>query len=611
MASSRPSAVIAGRLLALVVGSMAVLLAVQATMFNSIITGTIVEHHLDEYRALARSVEMRGPSTAREALVLTTSAPRVLLTGVLDEDDPLAVEDAVGDRALLANPMLRDLLRSGEVTGELDLGDRLGFAYVIPMDDGRRLLLVEEDMAATIASSIGGRMRPVIAAALLAILPLGWWLGGRRVVAAAVHLEEQVTRDGLTDLRSHRAFLGALPTAVEAALSAGGDLALLVLDLDRFGAFDQQHGHVAADAVLVATARAIEDLAPRDAAFRISGDQFAMLLPLDRDGAMAVGERLRRSRELDGPVTVSVGVACLDDGDGDGEVDSLHVAATAALAHAKRSGRNRVLCHDEIASRTLLPTQRRRAALRRIIEEQSIDVAWQPVVRRDGTLVGFEALSRPVTDEPALRLPAAAFELADLTGATVELDAACTRSILEHARDGLGDDWLFVNVSPLSLVGGSLAPDRFAAELVASGLRTTQVVVEITEREIVDPRQLAGPVAALRAAGIRVALDDVGAGNAGLGVMRSIPLDVVKFDRRLVVDAAAGDVRAAAVVIALHTLARDLGVEIVAEGVETPEQIELGGRIGTMLQGYGIARPAPSPAAARDAVASWRASLTT
>lgn len=595
----RRSAAIGLRLVALIVGTVVALLAVQWALVGHAIRTSAVAAHQAEYDAIAERVDGASVAEVREIIRVTTLNPRVVAAAVFDDTSDLAGAAVEGDRSVLENPSLVEFVVRGASTAPLDSTDGAQHAFITVLGDGKQLLVVESDITGPAATSLRSRMALVTGVALLVALPLAWLLGGRQLIRAAHHLEDQLLLDGLTGIANYRAFLRTMPEVVARAIDNDAPVSLLMVNLDRFGAYDETAGHVAADQLLVRTARMLDDLAPPEGAFRINGDQFAIVLPVGRDLALPAAERIRRHHAELTPVTVSVGVAWLDHDVHD--VAELQLAATAALTHAKRSGRDRVRSYRQIEASTLLPTPRRRAALRRIIDLRTVTVAWQPIVRSDGTISGFEALSRPESDEPDLRSPAAAFELADLLGSTVELDDVCRRAILDQASQ-LGESSLFINISPLSLSGGGLEPDRFVSALVAAGLTPSQVVVELTEREIVDPVLLAAPVAALRAAGVRIAIDDVGAGNAGLGVLQSFAVDVIKIDRSLIVDAAAGQPRAAAVVIALRTLAHDLGVDVVAEGVERPEEIELGRRIGTMVQGYGIARPQPSVAEARAAV---------
>ena len=187
-----------------------------------------------------------------------------------------------------------------------------------------------------------------------------------------------------------------------------------------------------------------------------------------------------------------------------------------------------------------------------------MDAAYQPIWLADASAVlGFEGLARPAPDR-GINGPGEAFDVAGSIGRTVELDDLCRRAVLAGAADLPPDALLFVNVAPQSLDGQRLAGDALAAEVRAAGLEPERVVLEITERFDGRIDRIVAEATRLRALGFKLALDDVGAGNSGLQMMRELELDFVKIDRMVLVRAVT-DVTARAVLVSVIAFARETG----------------------------------------------------
>lgn len=244
---------------------------------------------------------------------------------------------------------------------------------------------------------------------LLALLVF-YLFGGRALLRSHRVALRRATRDGLTDLPNHRAFQDELPLAVAAAARNQQPLALVALDVDDFKLINDRHGHPHGDAVLKRVAAVLRESRPGDRAFRIGGDEFAVLLPhTDADGARILGHRLLRGLE-EAKIEVTVGVSASQPNQ---PADHLRAEADAALYAAKRRGGNQLAHFDDIRSRVAVISPEKRSAVRRLIEERLLTTVFQPIwdLSTD-TLVGLEALTRP---DPKLGLSGPAASRARLS----------------------------------------------------------------------------------------------------------------------------------------------------------------------------------------------------
>jgi diguanylate cyclase (GGDEF)-like protein len=412
--------------------------------------------------------------------------------------------------------------------------------------------------------------------------------------------------DTITGLGNHRAFQETFQRQMDASRVRQSSLGLVVIDLDDFRAVNDASGHAAGDEALGAFGRLIQaTLRSTERAFRIGGDEFALLIPgASADAAAAVARRLlaasmevRVERGRPGPRSFSAGVSASPAMATDRR--TLFDQADAALMWAKRHGRTSVEMFDPARHRPAT-----KATAPAAIEQISIGVAeviarrllkpvYQPIVElKTGRVAGSEGLIRPLPGS-GFSNPSELFTAAELAGRTVELDFACLELVCAGATGMASDSILTLNLSPRTLE----ADDFSAASLVAlvrkAGLDPARVVLELTEREQIDEMErLRRNVAACRAAGFRLAADDVGAGNAGLRLLSQVQFDIVKIDLSLVQDGAIHEA-SMSVVGALQDLARRWGASVIAEGIETPEQLRVVREleIGNG-QGYLLGRPA-------------------
>ncbi|WP_442932385.1 putative bifunctional diguanylate cyclase/phosphodiesterase [Micromonospora sp. NBC_01699] len=440
-----------------------------------------------------------------------------------------------------------------------------------------------------------------------------------RLAEREAHFRELAHTDPLTGLANRRGLLRALHHDSE----SGAPCVLLGLDLDGFKNVNDLHGHDVGDAVLAEVAERLRrNLRPGDVAARLGGDEFAVLMWAGPAEAQRVAERLLGivGHPYDHPagrifVSVSVGVAGQASAR---QVETLLRNADLALRYAKQRGKNRVE-HYDVAYDHLL---RRRTTveheMRGAIERNELHLAFQPVVAVPSVRpVGAEALLRWHHPELGSVRPDEFIPLAEECGMIAQLGhwvlhRAC-HQLSVWLADG-HDVWVSVNVSPKELH----APEYVAQ--VAEALRAHRVppqrlVLEVTEQAVAtDLDELIRRLVALRATGVRIALDDFGAGYSSLGQLRKLPIDILKIDHSLVAEQEPirppenGERRVfAPMVDVVMRLGHQLGLEVIAEGVTNPLElaavVEAGCRFGQgQLFGWGV--PAEHLEAMLDAATS-------
>jgi diguanylate cyclase (GGDEF)-like protein len=403
-------------------------------------------------------------------------------------------------------------------------------------------------------------------------------------------LEHAALTDSLTGLGNHRAFREDLLKEISRAKRHGEPLTLALLDVDDFKALNDARGHAHGDAVLAATGRAFGSARREDRAYRIGGDEFAMLLvAADRHRASLVLRRMRQNLNLDG-ATVSAGYCELEP---EFDEHDLYERADAALYAAKRNGRDMMVDFCDIRTQTTILPARKAIALQELLQQRALNVCFQPIWnRRTRELVGFEALARPHAGL-GLNGPEEAFDVAERQRRVAELDRLCVDRAFEAAAGLARDQKLFVNITPETLARPDFAPQSIAKAARECGIEPHQLVVELTERRVTDTREMLRHVSELRELGIFIALDDTGTGFAGLEVLGKFTFDFVKIDRSVVVEAMAHR-RGLGVLTGIVSIAQQAGSFVIAEGIESPAQLAFisgfGDGIGG-VQGYLLGRP--------------------
>jgi diguanylate cyclase (GGDEF)-like protein len=409
--------------------------------------------------------------------------------------------------------------------------------------------------------------------------------------------------DGLTGLGNHRAFQDELARQLGVAERLDQPLALLLIDVDDLKVVNDTRGHVGGDRLLEAVGRVIAAvLRKSDRAFRVGGDEFAVLLPdSDVETSLTVGRRILAAALSGGDpsaaiesFSVSVGVSAFPSPSV--ESHSLYRNADAALYWCKRHGRTSVVAFDpELhgAASDDRSVAELSDAVGTVLATRSLRPVYQPIFSMlTGRPVGFEGLVRPGDGAPFTDA-SSLFSAAEAADRTVELDLACLETVAAGARLPDSDTYLSVNLSPRTLESNLFHAGELRAIFQRHGIAPDRIVLELTEREQVeDLEQLRKNVDACRRIGMRLAADDVGAGNAGLRLLSEIHFDIVKIDLSLVQGGVVQD-PSHAVLRALQELAAQWHASIVAEGVETGPQLTVVRSLGINAgQGYLLGRPA-------------------
>jgi diguanylate cyclase (GGDEF)-like protein len=407
------------------------------------------------------------------------------------------------------------------------------------------------------------------------------------VAASMAELASQAATDPLTGASNRRAFDAALSLELARAKRHDTSLALVIFDFDGFKEINDRHGHAVGDDLLREVAAKLQgQMRVTDVLARVGGDEFALILPEMRpERAREVVERAREAATvtLDGrELTWCAGVACYPAHAEDPK--TLYESADGALYFAKSSGSGCTRLFDPKTVSTSR-TQGERAEIAALLERpDAITPAFQPIVSLStGRVSGYEALAR--FPSPPDRRPDEWFALAHRVGLGATLEARAVAVALA-APDRPHGAYLSFNLSPSALD----SPEVLAvlpADL--SGL-----VIEITEHERVsDESQLREQLAPLRERGARIAVDDAGAGYAGLQQVMRIHPDIIKLDRSLVAEVDK-DPAKQALIDAFARFARGTGAVVCAEGIETAGELRVVADLDiTYGQGFGLGKPQP------------------
>lgn len=411
--------------------------------------------------------------------------------------------------------------------------------------------------------------------------------------------------DHLTGLHNRRMFYELVSSHLALARRSSKYYALLYLDLDRFKSVNDTLGHHVGDALLQAVALRLQGmLRSSDIIARMGGDEFAVLVtamegPQDMDVlAQKLVEGLSAPYEGIAPTALhtspSIGIAFFPRDGHDVEVLCRH--ADTAMYASKKAGRNRFTYYERI---TPVDSERGYRLARQLpdaIAQEQLVLHFQPKVRlEDRNIVGFEALVRWQHPELGLIYPGDFIALAEEHGHIEALGEwvmlACCRQIAAWRMQGLDVRPIAFNVSPLQLRDCAF-PLRLATCLQHYGVRGSDVEVEITESCLVEPVGVATRVLSqLQQMGVRIGLDDFGTGFSSLSQIRSLPIDTIKLDKSFVNELRSSK-EAGVLVTSIITLAHNLKMQVVAEGVELMDQLVYLKTAGCdIAQGYFLSRP--------------------
>ncbi|HEX5740125.1 MAG TPA: bifunctional diguanylate cyclase/phosphodiesterase [Pilimelia sp.] len=418
---------------------------------------------------------------------------------------------------------------------------------------------------------------------------------------AQSQLVHQATHDAVTGLGNRRLFVQALQRCLESAEPAS----VALIDLDDFKAVNDRLGHGIGDQLLRHVAGLLRGcVRPGDTVARLGGDEFALLLPgmsaahgaalLDR-----VTEALQRPFHVDGHallVQASAGLAATAAG-----IDPTETLRRADLAMyaAKEAGKARYATYDAELDVRANREARLGADLREALAADEFTLHFQPVVRlSDRRVVGAEALVRWAHPTRGTVRPDHFIPVAERTGTIVPLGAWILRRACQEAVRWLGDPMLTSCVMGVNISARQLREPGFAAlvarTLADTGLPPEYLMVEVTETAVFDNVLASGALREISALGVQIALDDFGTGHSSLGLLRTIPVDVLKLDRSFV-DRITENATESTIAAAMRHLADGLTLDVVAEGVETAAQAARLRELGYELcQGYHFAPPVPA-----------------
>jgi diguanylate cyclase (GGDEF)-like protein len=419
-----------------------------------------------------------------------------------------------------------------------------------------------------------------------------------RLKQREAHFRELAHTDPLTGLANRRGLVRALREPDP----DGRPRFLVSIDLDGFKNVNDMRGHDVGDDVLAEVGRRLRrNLLNGDVAARLGGDEFAVLMHATQDEAVLAAKRLLavlgQPYEVNGAtvfLSASVGVAGHPS---PGDTGELMRDADLALRYAKQRGKNRVERYDARYDELLRRRSTLENELRHAIERDELRLVFQPVVALPSMRpVGAEALLRWHHPSLGSVRPDEFIPVAEECGLINRLGAWVLRQACRQLAAWLAaghDVWVSVNLSPRELHAADYAA-QVADVLSEYGVPPQRLVLEVTEHAVAtDMEELVRRLVELRATGVRIALDDFGAGYSSLGQLRTLPVDILKIDQRLVAEPESRTGTAAPLVDVVVRLGHRLGLEVLAEGIQTPAQRaaveEAGCRLGQgSLFGWGV-----------------------
>lgn len=446
---------------------------------------------------------------------------------------------------------------------------------------------------------------------LVGLVGIGWV--GRQGYQRALerqamlrHIEHLAYHDALTGLDNRYSLRSRLDQALATARREGNQLAVVLIDMDRFKNINDTLGHHVGDQLLIEVGHRLQAcVRESDIVARLGGDEFVVVLTglAEESHALNAGtkllEALAKPYQLDGQMlhsTPSIGIS-LFPRDGQ-DAGTLLKHADAAMYHAKEHGRNQLHFFTEDLTWAAAERMELERDLRTVLDSASLQLYFQPQVEaRSGRIVGFEALVRWQHPQRGWVSPerfVAIAEEAGLIGRLGQwvLEEGC-RQLAAWRAAGVSNVRLALNLSAHQLRDTALG-EEIRAALVRHGLAAGDLELEITETvAMADPEEAVRQLGALRDLGVAIAIDDFGTGYSSLAYLKRLPIQVLKIDRAFVSDLES-DANDAAICSATIALAKSLGLRVVAEGVETQAQRDFLVRLGCdVLQGYLFGKPLP------------------
>lgn len=455
--------------------------------------------------------------------------------------------------------------------------------------------------ALTSQTEIGGRIIAIHDMLLQGNLILSTQMDVSDRVRAEQQVNYLASHDTLTGLANRVTFNTQLENLIEQKKAMRGRFAVMTIDVDRFKDINDVFGHQIGDAVLTELARRLERFkGPDDFVARLGGDEFAMLSTgnAQPEGVSALATRLLAMAEEEFPcggqmlkIGLSLGYAVFPQ-DGQDRA-SLMSGSDAALYRAKADGRGTVRSFEPEMDKRIHEQRLLQQELRSAIDRNELELRYQPQATIECEIFGFEALLRWHHPTKGLISPDQFIPLAEENGLIIEIGAWTLREACREAASWPEHLRLSVNLSPIQFRHGNL-PAFVQDTLRETGLAPQRLELEITEGVLVqDFARALHILRGLKALGVRIAMDDFGTGYSSLSYLQAFPFDTLKIDKSFT-SKLWSDHHANEIVRAVIGLGRGLNMPIVAEGVETKEQLEfLRKEQCQSIQGYLIGKPEP------------------
>lgn len=427
----------------------------------------------------------------------------------------------------------------------------------------------------------------------------------------ALQMAHSAQHDVLTGLPNRTLLNERVSQAISLAPRRMSQVAVMFLDVDGFKHINDSMGHPTGDKLLQSIARRlVACVRPSDAVSRQGGDEFVVLLSEAEqwESAAIVATRMLQAvaeahivDEQDLHVTASIGISVFPDDGVDAE--TLIKNADTAMYQAKENGRHRYQFFEPAMNVRAVERQSIEASLRRALERQELSLHYQPKIDlKTGAIKGVEALLRWTHPDRGPVAPAQFIPIAEDCGLILPIGRWVLREACRQAQAwvdaGLPAATMAVNASAIEFRDEDFLEELFAI-VTESGLDPTFLELELTEGVLMKHAESAASILkALRAKGVQVAVDDFGTGYSSLSYLRRFPIDALKIDRSFIsqITAVGDDTR---IVTAVISMARSLNLRVVAEGVETPEQLDyLRSHECDEAQGYYFSRPVPAHAVA-------------
>jgi diguanylate cyclase (GGDEF)-like protein len=513
-----------------------------------------------------------------------------------DNASPVYAREVPSGRPVPVAPAVKSVVQAlPHWSAPLTIGDASWDLYVAPTEGGAISYYRAWLVVALILLAFGAALAYMWASLRHAL----------RLENANTRILQLAQTDNLTTLANRRAFMRRLNMAFAGSLRGAPPFAVLYLDIDDFKDVNDTLGHAMGDELLKEVVERLKLVVrEEDLVARFGGDEFAILSgnvsdPADA-GALAarIGEVLGSPFMIDGhkiSVTSSIGIAMFSRDIAGPE--AMMVQADLALYGAKDEGRNCYRFHSEDLDRQVHERVRVADELRSAIENGELELYYQPQVElATGRITGLEALIRWNHKTRGLLMPASFISIAERTGAVLPLgtwifDEAC-RQLNDWRAEGIAPKVLAVNVSGVQLKSASDLEREVEASLVKWNINPGDIELELTESVLMEATQRhSTTLENLRRMGTKIAIDDFGTGYSSLKYLTTYPVNRLKLAQEFVFRVTV-DYRNAAVVRAAIRLAHELGLDVIAEGVETEAQMRfLIGAGCEQAQGYYFSRP--------------------